>query len=60
MKTFSAYEFIRNPAPVYDAACKDGSVKINHGQYKSTIFVLSAKERGSELRDKSTTDPRPE
>ena len=45
MKTFTAREFKSNPAKIYDAATKDGSVRINHSNYKDLIFELIARDR---------------
>jgi len=38
-----------NPQKVYRAADKDGSVKINHGQYDDIVFILTAKNRGEDI-----------
>lgn len=45
MKTFTANEFNKKPGPVYRAADRDGSVRINNQQYSDKIFILEARER---------------
>lgn len=45
MKTVTAEEFNKKPAPVYREVDKNGSVLINHDRYPDKIFTLSARER---------------
>jgi len=49
LKVFTAVEMSNNPQKVYRAADKDGSVKINHGQYDDIVFILTAKNRGEDI-----------
>lgn len=49
MQTFTAEQFNKKPAQVYRAADREGSVRINNGQYGDKVFILVAKERGAEM-----------
>lgn len=48
-KTFTAQEFSNQPAQVYLEAAVNGSVKINHGNYPTKVFVLTAEDRRKDL-----------
>ena len=49
MKTFTAQEFLKQPAQVYVEAMANGSAKINHGNYPTKVFVLTAEDRRKDL-----------
>lgn len=49
MKTFTAEQFNKQPAQVYRTADREGSVRINNGQYADRIFILAAKIRGETI-----------
>lgn len=56
MKTFTAQEFLKQPAQVYVEAMINGSAKINHGNYPSKVFVLTAEDRRKDLDKESTNE----
>ena len=43
-KKFTAEEFNKQPAPVYRAADKDGSVEISHTHYPDSVFVMEFRD----------------
>jgi hypothetical protein len=45
MQTFTPTQLHQNPAKVFRAADKDGSVLIKHDRYPDTEFVLTAKPK---------------
>jgi hypothetical protein len=45
MKTFTPTQLHQNPAKVFRAADKDGSVLIKHDRYPDVEFVLTAREK---------------
>jgi hypothetical protein len=45
MKTFTPTQLHQNPAKVFRAADKDGSVLIKHDRYQDVEFVLMAKDK---------------
>ncbi len=48
VKKYTAEEFNKQPAPVYRAADKDGSVEISHSHYPDAVFELKLKEKEDE------------
>jgi hypothetical protein len=44
MKTFTPTQLHQNPAKVFRAADKDGSVLIKHDRYPDVVFVISGRE----------------
>jgi hypothetical protein len=49
MKTFTAKQFSRNPAQVFDAAREYGRAVITHGGYLSGQFVLEYQKKADEF-----------
>jgi hypothetical protein len=47
MQAFTPTQLHQNPAKVFRAADKDGSVLIKHDRYPDVVFVLTAKEKRS-------------
>lgn len=56
MKTFSAYEFQRNPRAVYRAIDLGETVRINHNQYPDKIFIITSEPRGLAIQPKGHKD----
>ena len=52
-KKFTAEEFNKQPAPVYRAADKDGSVEISHTHYPESVFVMELKDAEIEANEKT-------
>jgi hypothetical protein len=48
MQTFTPTQLHQNPAKVFRAADKDGSVLIKHDRYPDVVFVLKSEERKKE------------
>ena len=44
MKSFTAKEFSRCPAKVYEAAREDGKVEITHDRFKGGFFIYSSQQ----------------
>ncbi len=52
-KSFTPTQLHQNPAKVFRAADKDGSVLIKHDRYQDVVFVLTAKDKpDSQLGEK--------
>jgi hypothetical protein len=48
MQTFTPTQLHQNPAKLFRAADKDGSVLIKHDRYPDVEFVLSARAKGKD------------
>jgi hypothetical protein len=56
MQTFTPTQLHQNPAKVFRAADKDGSVLIKHDRYPDTEFVLMAKDKKEGSNKTSAAD----
>lgn len=49
IKTFHAEEWNKHPQKVYEAAARDGRVRISHMHYRDKIFELHCREKRTKL-----------